>query len=179
MTKNNIITIIVLVVIIFIIIYFIFADIFNIYSLSNDSDYAKLISDEQNISNAVSAKYKELLESYKIYGVTKSQKQIYYEIATGVAGDFHGKNFQQITKTGAKNMGITVPSIENNSRNSPWYLTDQGNVFSVNGVRYNNKTYFNANVYYKGKLPNNQKYSGEYLAAKITETILKGEYVVE
>ena len=177
--------------------------IFNGLNTPNSANFAKFTQQVDNVQMAVTNKYAELRTRHALANNTRTDEQIYLEIATGsdngidnymctVGTSYKAKasestGIQNIlvgegsgtTATGAKNtehsIGMTLPLVRES--NTGWYVTKEGRVFNANGYEYDGKTYFAGGIYQDGTLPANET-SNANRAKVIYETIARGTNIV-
>ena len=170
-----------------------------IFSGLDTPERAKLANFVQQISNVQSALVDQLTgvaTNYATKGESRNVEQHYYTLATGLdarkygtmmGADYStigtsGKKFQRISPAHAERkiaeggLGYVLPNIR--ETNEAWYVTADGKVFNATGFVTNGKTCFTADCYVERELPAK---SGpqEDLAAKIADTLSRGENIVE
>lgn len=167
--------------------------IFNGFSTVDSANLAAFTQKVDNVNSAVINLYANLFQDYAVKGIYTSREKVYYEVATGIALEdskagtdiMNGadvtsktsgnKNFQRINpKTFTE---LTLPDI--NGTNETWYITKDGTVFNASGFVFEDRTYFSASCYCKGKVPSSTSQYNEDIAEKIAEAILNDENIVE
>ena len=131
------------------------------------ANYAKFVQDVDNVQTAVYNKFGDLKTKHALEKNSRTDEQIYLEIATGKDNGMNsfmctnGTSYnstedastgvQNITPSGEKLLGIKLPKVREST--TSWYIDKNGTVFNATGYVDGGKTYFNSKMYYDGELP--------------------------
>lgn len=167
--KNQGISLITLIITIIVIIILAAIVLFQGLNAPDSANFARFTQQVDNLSSAVLNSYANLLARHAISGETRTQEQIYLEIALGEdqgqyktmgttaatsSGDkvVAGTGIQNITTAAeAKEyLNMKLPKVRESSL--AWYVTQDGRVFNANGYVYDGNTYFTGGIYQKGEL---------------------------
>ena len=126
--------------------------------------------DFDNVQVEVVNNYAELKVQYAIAGETRTDEQIYIEIATGQDyGQYASMNTKTVhvgngkldasISTGCQNIDASRNGLKNTilpmvrEDNTAWYVTKDGQVFNATGYVYDEKTYWTASYHTDGERP--------------------------
>ena len=174
--KNQGISLISLIITIIVIIILAAIVIFTGLNTPDAANFAKFCQECDNVYSAVFNSYADLKAKYGVRNQTRTDEQIYFEVATGVDCTQYGGMTINTTTPATRSSGETVAAGENcqnlvvasnkampnklpevRQSNKAWYVTEDGRVFNANGYVYKNDgetgTYFTSNLHFVGTLP--------------------------
>ncbi len=150
--KNQGISLISLIITIIVIIILAAIVIFTGLGTPDSANFAHFCQDVDNVQSAVLNRFADLKAMHATANQTRTNEQIYYEIATGETSRADGqylvmnsdevcpaktslvssdsKKCQNITA----NIGLTLPEVRQS--NKAWYITKDGQVFNATGYPY-------------------------------------------
>ena len=182
--KNQGISLITLIITIIVIIILAAIVLYNGFNAPNAAQFARFTQDYDNVTAAVLNKYSDLVLKHSISVDTRSEEQIYLEIALGADqgqystmfgttnhdhdefdetikyGGPNNLHIQNIAPDVAKTTGsinMALPKVRESQK--AWYITEDGRVFNATGYIYDGKTYFTGAIFAKGQLKNLDDYT--------------------
>lgn len=200
MKKNQGISLISLIITIIVIIILAGITIFRGTGTLGKTQLADFVSQVSSLADAVQDKYSSLFTDYALDGDSRTEEQIYFQIATGIDGgegtymngfttsvaESDGKDYQNIVnndeaekeedKNVGTRIGMSLPKVR--GKVDGWCITKNGQIFNASGFydEGSGRTYFTANLYVDSQLASSSDTTTlANRAETISRTILAGE----
>ena len=171
--KNQGISLISLIITIIVIIILAAIVIFTGLGTPDSAQFSSFCNDVDSVYMAMIDQYGELKVEHAVANHTRTDEQIFLEIAIGDDKEQYSVMNNTITLDGSADDGVpttglgyqnidpvdsylkkeanyTLPDVRQS--NEAWYVTKEGKIFNANGFVYDDKTYFNASYYYGSEL---------------------------